>query len=708
MDRQAHDYAAAMAFAQQQQQQQQQFGFPPQLQQFPPSVHGPPYLSPHPSLQQFPYHRHMQQPPLHPHAPPHLLHLQQPPSAFPPHLPPHLMPSSFLGPYESPPPTPPPSDPELQKCIDKLVEYAAKNGPEFEAMIREKQKNNPVYSFLFGGEGHNYYRYKLWLSTRPPAGPFNPGFPSSPMLHPPPNPMMTPPPLNGPQLNASPAAPQMHQPPFPPFYEQQHHQSFVGHGLSDYDQSSRNFKGLSGPLPSDVAMELNNVLNNLTGTKESIKGAKIWFMQRSPFAPALAEALKERVIALDDSERQLHIIYLANDILFDRTPMQSQSKGLEEAVRMLALALEEQKILSAVMLPHNLDRNNLQRRINPHDLDNEALAFKPVLGSMLARIYHNPQNKEENQLRLQKILQFWASKEVYDNDAIRGLDNEMMGGPPTTSFHGSQNELSAISTDPLAVAGLPLQASNRNALHWQQDKASLVPNLLDQEHADKQIPSISAIPPSLSAPQFLPNSGGYAGSIPMPSAPLANQPPPGPHVLPAPPAANTGEKLPPYPLFPPGLIPGMVRKMQIGSGVPYSPMSPLDIPTVIPPSSVSQSEILGRVSKFYREIGELNPCEGPISADSDDPDDEYVREPLVRKGGACIPPPPNLQVDPETGTYPDGSVERIPGASSSGRLGLGATANPNEASQYDDVYSSYRKQRSTNYHSSMSARASTK
>ncbi|KAF5206303.1 calcium homeostasis endoplasmic reticulum protein-like, partial [Thalictrum thalictroides] len=43
-----------------------------------------------------------------------------------------------------------------------------------------------------------------------------------------------------------------------------------------------------------------------------------------------------------------------------------------------------------------------------------------------------------------------------------------------------------------------------------------------------------------------------------------------------------GDKLPPYPLFPPGLVPGMVRKMQIGSGVPYSPMSPLDIPTVIP------------------------------------------------------------------------------------------------------------------------------
>ncbi|KAK7265051.1 hypothetical protein RJT34_32667 [Clitoria ternatea] len=74
---------------------------------------------------------------------------------------------------------------------------------------------------------------------------------------------------------------------------------------------------LSGPLPSDVTVELGNVLNNLNGTKESIKGAKLWFMKRSPFAPALAEALRDRVFALDEVERQLHIIYLANDILFD-------------------------------------------------------------------------------------------------------------------------------------------------------------------------------------------------------------------------------------------------------------------------------------------------------------------------------------------------------------------------------------------------------
>ncbi|XP_009802757.1 SUPPRESSOR-OF-WHITE-APRICOT/SURP RNA-binding domain containing protein 1-like [Nicotiana tabacum] len=669
MDRQAPDYAAAMAFAQQQHQaantqQQQQFGFHPQHQQFPPSIHGPPFLAPHSSLQQFPYPRPMQQPQLHPHAPPpHLLHLQQqqqPPPAYPPHMPPYLAPSPFFNPYDTPPPpAPPPSDPELLKRIDKLIEYAVKNGPDFEAMIREKQQDNPAYSFLFGGEGHYYYRYKLWMATRPSGGPFNPSFPSSslPMMHPP-NPMMSPSPLT-PPYNASNASaamsgpPHLHRPPFPPFYDQHHSQPF---SRADHDHSYGSFKGLSRPLPSDVEMELSNVLNSLTGTKESIKGAKSWFMQRSPFVPALAEALRDRVYSVDDSERQLHIIYLANDILFD----------------------------------------SLQRRINPLELDNEALAFKPVLGPMLARIYHNPQNKEENQSRLQKILQFWGTKEVYDQDTIRALENEMIGVQPA-NFSVPPREL--IMADPSAGAGLMHQAANQGTLQWKPDQQSFA-NLVDQ---GKQVPPIPSVAPQQFHPGAVPPTG-FPGSMSVPSSvPPANLQPAA-HLTPAS-TANVGAKLPPYPLFPPGLIPGMVRKMQIGSGVPYSPMSPLDIPTIVPPSTVSESEILERVSKFFKEIGEVNPSEGPVKqSDSANDYDDYEREPPVRKGGACIPPPPNLQVDPETGTYADGSVVQKPGSNSSGRLGLGATADPNERSQYDDVYTSYRKERSTNYHSSMSVR----
>nr|CAB3471199.1 unnamed protein product [Digitaria exilis] len=646
MDRQPQDYAAAaaaMAYAQAQQPPPPQYGgYHPQA---PPQYPPHPYGAPLPQFPPAPYARPM--PPAYSHLPPH----QQPPPPYAAHPPPpHVMstpsppphhPYMHPPPYESaPPPAAPPADPELQKRIDKLVEYIGKNGPEFEAMIRDKQHDNPDYAFVFGGEGHAYYRYMLWLLPRPPA-PYPPG-----SMH-----MMPP---MGPMMRGAP----IHQAGYPPFYDQ--HQQFASaHDHGEYEAAVQPFKGLSGPLPADVAAELQDVLNNLNGTKESIKGAKSWFMQRLPFTPALAEALRERVFSLEDSERQLHIIFLVNDILFE----------------------------------------SLQRRANIRDLDNEAIAFKSVLGSMLARIYNNPQSQDDSQTRVDKILQFWGSKEVYDQETISNFEREMKGGLayPLVQRHVSPDPstFSAILKIFAVFAG-----------------SAPVPSKWSSEPPEKEkIHPISGPPLSAPSVQFSANqlpAGVYppVGQTTFPVS-LPVQPSLTPSVIPQSTAAPTNDSNPPpYPLFPPGLIPGMVRKMQIGSGVPYSPLSPLDIPTVIPPSTVPESEILERVSKFFSEIGEVNPSEGPMRHNEHDDYDDYERELPARKGGACIPPPPNLLVNPETGMRADGSVESKPG--SSGRLGLGATADPNEVSQYDDVYSSYRKQRSTTYHSFITARSTSR
>lgn len=53
------------------------------------------------------------------------------------------------------------SDIELRNIIDKLAQFVARNGPEFEEMTKNKQKDNPKFSFLFGGEYYNYYKYKV-------------------------------------------------------------------------------------------------------------------------------------------------------------------------------------------------------------------------------------------------------------------------------------------------------------------------------------------------------------------------------------------------------------------------------------------------------------------------------------------------------------------------------------------------------------------
>uniref|UniRef100_A0A0D9WTB9 CID domain-containing protein n=1 Tax=Leersia perrieri TaxID=77586 RepID=A0A0D9WTB9_9ORYZ len=639
MDRQAQDYAAAMAYAQAQQQQPPpQYGFHPQAAPPPPQYQHHPHAAPPPFSvppQYAPYPRAMSQAQqLYPHhlPPPH----QQPPPPFAAAHPSHYMhapPPPFDSAAAAPPPVaaPPPSDPELQKRIDKVVEYIAKNGPEFEVVIRDKQHENPDYAFIFGGEGHAYYRYKLWLSPpRPPVGNYPPG-----SMH------MMPPPQLGPMMRGPP----MHQPGYPPFYDQ--HQHFGVHGHGEFDAAPQSFKGLSGPLPVDVAAELHDVLGNLNGTKESIKGAKTWFMQRSPFAPALAEALKDRVFALEDSERQLHIIFLVNDILFE----------------------------------------SLQRRTDARDLDNEAFAFKSVLGSMLSRIYNNPQSKDDNQIRLEKILQFWGSKEVYDQETIANLERDMKGGVsyPLPPRH--------VSPDPSTFSGSVQQPSKWSSGPQEEQATHHPVSVPPQPVLSAQFP-VNQLPAGVYPPV---GQTAFPGSLPVQT----------PTVLPqiaATPSITNDPNPPPYPLFPPGLIPGMVRKMQIGSGVPYSPLSPLDIPTIIPPSTIPESDILERVSKFFKEIGEVNPSEGPMKQSEPDDYDNYERDIPARKGGACIPPPPNLLVNPETGMRADGSVDSKPG--STGRLGLGASADPNEIGQYDDVYSSYRKQRSSTYHSSITARSS--
>ncbi|CAH8467259.1 unnamed protein product [Schistosoma rodhaini] len=67
----------------------------------------------------------------------------------------------------------PPVDTEQQNIIDKLAEFVARNGPEFEALTSEKQRDNPKFAFLRGGQFHEYYMYrvnearKIWQQQYP-------------------------------------------------------------------------------------------------------------------------------------------------------------------------------------------------------------------------------------------------------------------------------------------------------------------------------------------------------------------------------------------------------------------------------------------------------------------------------------------------------------------------------------------------------------
>ncbi|KAJ1392320.1 SWAP/Surp [Sesbania bispinosa] len=65
--------------------------------------------------------------------------------------------------YEVPPPdVPPPEDSNLKLLIEGVANLVAKCGKLYEDLSREKNQSNPLFNFLSGGTGHEYYARKLW------------------------------------------------------------------------------------------------------------------------------------------------------------------------------------------------------------------------------------------------------------------------------------------------------------------------------------------------------------------------------------------------------------------------------------------------------------------------------------------------------------------------------------------------------------------
>ncbi|KAK1407403.1 hypothetical protein QVD17_39019 [Tagetes erecta] len=61
-----------------------------------------------------------------------------------------------------PPEVPPPVDNTLKVLIEGVATLVARCGTLFEELSREKNQSNPLFDFLNGGDGSDYYKRKLW------------------------------------------------------------------------------------------------------------------------------------------------------------------------------------------------------------------------------------------------------------------------------------------------------------------------------------------------------------------------------------------------------------------------------------------------------------------------------------------------------------------------------------------------------------------
>lgn len=180
-------------------------------------------------------------------------------------------------------PHPPVGDAEEINRIRKLAEYVARNGPEFEIKVKQKEAGNIAFSFLDPNEnpsGNHFYMWLLFCA--------------------------------------------MH------FYtSQQVEQIESQHCLSIGAASA---SGLIDLSQADYSHYMG-LLSKNSGSKECIKELRNWFLSRSHSASAISflflDHMKNLIATRQQNEQglfksMLHTVYAINDIMFNSAAARSE------------------------------------------------------------------------------------------------------------------------------------------------------------------------------------------------------------------------------------------------------------------------------------------------------------------------------------------------------------------------------------------------
>lgn len=149
---------------------------------------------------------------------------------------------TWFSPWEPPPHfCPAVADPQLNERIDVTVRFAAKSGPGFLDMMKQKHQGDPNFAFLFAGEAYHRYRWCLHcalLNLNPDQQPAPPSHATAQQ-----------------QAGMMPHMPHMHQATAPPMQPMQPMQPSVP------PPAQPNL------LPPDIDSGFKQVLEGLTGSK---------------------------------------------------------------------------------------------------------------------------------------------------------------------------------------------------------------------------------------------------------------------------------------------------------------------------------------------------------------------------------------------------------------------------------------------------------
>uniref|UniRef100_A0A336MLT5 CSON001959 protein n=1 Tax=Culicoides sonorensis TaxID=179676 RepID=A0A336MLT5_CULSO len=233
---------------------------------------------------------------------------------------------------------PAPQDQNLRNIIDKLAEFVARNGTEFEQMTKNKQQSNPKFAFLFGGEYFSYYQWRkekererfgfgnMSMSGPPPPGTGPPIWQN--------NAASLPPVMPGVQQNPNAAqieALNVQQNKLREQIQQSEQNLQAQHSVllnQQQTQIDAAVKIAQNELLQRQADENGIKLQELDAllqpiidscTKDSISNGKSWILQHTSDASKCQVVsqylLKKAIIEGAPFTQKLHLIYLVNDVI---------------------------------------------------------------------------------------------------------------------------------------------------------------------------------------------------------------------------------------------------------------------------------------------------------------------------------------------------------------------------------------------------------
>lgn len=70
-------------------------------------------------------------------------------------------------------------------------------------------------------------------------------------------------------------------------------------------------------LTAEEEQEWSAILRGLSGARDSIRGGQKWWLAHQRAAPRLAARLEQELAESQSAQRQLHLLWLTNDVLFN-------------------------------------------------------------------------------------------------------------------------------------------------------------------------------------------------------------------------------------------------------------------------------------------------------------------------------------------------------------------------------------------------------